>query len=203
MAVIITEYLVFLNMLIISVIFLIIAITVHEYSHALIAYKLGDPTAKIYGRLSLNPLKHIDPLGLLALFIFRIGWGKPVPVDTYNFKNPKRDEILVSIVGPASNFLLAILTSLVLNTVSLSSFLAFLLSSFIQLNIFLAVFNLLPIWPLDGSKIILNLLPLESSLNWQESMEKYGYLLIIILAYTGLLIQIVQFFALPLIKILI
>jgi len=190
-------------MLIISVIFLIIAITVHEYSHALIAYKLGDPTAKIYGRLSLNPLKHIDPLGLLALFIFRIGWGKPVPVDTYNFKNPKRDEILVSIVGPASNFLLAILTSLVLNTVSLSSFLAFLLSSFIQLNIFLAVFNLLPIWPLDGSKIILNLLPLESSLNWQESMEKYGYLLIIILAYTGLLIQIVQFFALPLIKILI
>ncbi len=200
MAVIITEYVPFLNMLIISVIFLIIAITIHEYSHALIAYKLGDPTAKIYGRLSLNPLKHIDPLGLLALFIFRIGWGKPVPIDTYNFKNPKRDEILVSIAGPASNFILAILASLVLNIVSLSSFPAFLLSSFIQLNVFLAVFNLLPIWPLDGSKIILNLLPLESSLNWQESMEKYGYLFILVLAYTGILSKIITLLSAPILS---
>lgn len=202
MAVIITEYVPFLNMLIISVIFLIIAITVHEYSHALVAYKLGDPTAKIYGRLSLNPLKHIDPLGLLALFIFRIGWGKPVPIDTYNFKNPKRDEILVSVAGPASNFILAILTSLVLNTVSLSSFLAFLLSSFIQLNIFLAVFNLLPIWPLDGSKIFLNLISPSSSYEWQVSMEKYGYLLILVLAYTGILSKVITLLSTPLLSFL-
>jgi len=202
MAVIITEYLFFLNMLIIPIIILIISITIHEFSHALIADKLGDPTAKIYGRLSLNPLKHIDPLGILALFIIKIGWGKPVPIDPYNFKNPKTDEILVSVAGPASNFILAILTSLILNTVLLSSFPAFLLSSFIQLNVFLAVFNLLPIWPLDGSKIFLNLLPFSTSQNWQTAMEHYGYIFIIVLAYTGILSKIINLFSTPLLSLL-
>jgi len=202
MAVIITEYVPFLNMLIISVIFLIIAITVHEYSHALIAYKLGDPTAKIYGRLSLNPLKHIDPLGLLALFIFRIGWGKPVPIDTYNFKNPKRDEILVSVAGPASNFILAILISIIVKQISPPLNITFYLYQFISLNIFLAVFNLLPIWPLDGSKIFLNLVSPSSSYEWQISMEKYGYLLILVLAYTGILSKIITLISTPILSFL-
>ena len=202
MAVIITEYVPFLNMLIISVIFLIIAITVHEYSHALIAYKLGDPTAKIYGRLSLNPLKHIDPLGLLALFIFRIGWGKPVPIDTYNFKNPKRDEILVSVAGPASNFILAILVSTIIKLISPPLNITFYLYQFISLNIFLAVFNLLPIWPLDGSKIFLNLVSPSSSYEWQASMEKYGYLLILVLAYTGILSKIITLISTPILSFL-
>jgi Zn-dependent protease len=202
MAVIITEYLSFLNMLIISVIFLIIAITIHEYSHALIAYKLGDPTAKIYGRLSLNPLKHIDPLGLLALFIFRIGWGKPVPIDTYNFKNPKRDEILVSIAGPASNFILASLISIIIKLISPPLDITYYLYQFISLNIFLAVFNLLPIWPLDGSKIFLNLVSPSSSYEWQASMEKYGYLLILVLAYTGILSKIITLLSTPILSLL-
>jgi len=189
-------------MLIISVIFLIIAITIHEYSHALIAYKLGDPTAKIYGRLSLNPLKHIDPLGLLALFIFRIGWGKPVPIDTYNFKNPKRDEILVSIAGPASNFILASLISIIIKLVSPPLDITYYLYQFISLNIFLAVFNLLPIWPLDGSKIFLNLVSPSSSYEWQASMEKYGYLLILVLAYTGILSKIITLLSTPILSLL-
>jgi len=202
MAVIITEYLSFLNMLIISVIFLIIAITIHEYSHAQIAYKLGDPTAKIYGRLSLNPLKHIDPLGLLALFIFRIGWGKPVPIDTYNFKNPKRDEILVSIAGPASNFILASLISIIIKLISPPLDITYYPYQFISLNIFLAVFNLLPIWPLDGSKIFLNLVSPSSSYEWQASMEKYGYLLILVLAYTGILSKIITLLSTPILSLL-
>lgn len=202
MAVIITEPNHFLNMLIISVIFLIIAITVHEYSHALIAYKLGDPTAKIYGRLSLNPLRHIDPLGLLALFIFRIGWGKPVPIDTYNFKNPKRDEIFVSVAGPASNFILAILISIIVKQISPPLDITYYLYQFIILNIYLAVFNLLPIWPLDGSKIFLNLISPSSSYEWQVSMEKYGYLLILVLAYTGFLSKIITLISAPFLSLL-
>ncbi len=190
-------------MLIISLIFLIISITVHEFAHAFVANKLGDPTAKIYGRLSLNPLKHIDPLGFLALIFFRFGWGKPVPVDSYNFSNPKKGEILVSLAGPLSNFILALITSVIIKNISPTSSLYFYLSNFLFLNINLAVFNLLPIWPLDGSKIFFNLLPIQSSLNWQAAMEQYGYVLILVLAYTGLITRIVSFFSIPLLRLLI
>jgi Zn-dependent protease len=188
-------------MLIISLLFLVIAITIHEFAHSFVADKLGDPTPRAYGRLSLNPLRHLDPLGILALIFFRIGWGKPVPVDSSNFRNPKRDEILVSISGPLSNFLLALLSSFALKYISGYTLIA-LLSSFIQLNIFLGIFNLLPIFPLDGSKIFLNLLPIEKSVLWQQDSEKYGYIIILLLFYTGLLLKIINFLANPILSLL-
>jgi len=202
MAVIITDKRHFLNMLILPIIFLILAITVHEYAHALVADKLGDPTPRAYGRLSLNPLKHIDIFGLLALLLIKIGWGKPVPIDSSNFQNPKRDEVLVSLAGPLSNIILAIIFSLILKFTSLSALPTLLISNFIQLNVILAVFNLLPIAPLDGSKIFLGLLPIETSILWQEDMQKYGYIIILLLSYTGLLFPIINFFAIPILNLL-
>ena len=189
-------------MLILSIIFLVLAITVHEYAHALVADKLGDPTPRAYGRLSLNPLKHIDIFGLLAVILIRIGWGKPIPIDSGNFRHPKRDEILVSLAGPASNLILALLLSLILKTIPLSTLPTLLISSFIQLNVLLAVFNLLPISPLDGSKIFLGLLPTETSILWQKDMQTYGFIIIILLSYTGLLFPIINFFATPLLNFL-
>lgn len=188
-------------MLIISLIFLIIAITIHEFAHSFMADKLGDPTPRAYGRLSLNPVKHIDPLGLVALIFFRIGWGKPVPIDISNFRNPKRDEILVSISGPLSNFLLALIAAFITKYTKNYTATA-LLINFVQLNIFLGIFNLLPIFPLDGSKIFLNLLPLEKSIEWQKDLEKYGYIIILLLSYTGLLQKIISFFANPVLNLL-
>ena len=181
---------------------LLLAITIHEFAHAFVADKLGDPTPRAYGRLSLNPLKHIDLLGLLAVIIIKIGWGKPVPIDPSNFRNPKRDEALVSMAGPASNLILASILSIILKTIPVSTLPALLISSFIQLNVILAVFNLLPIFPLDGSKTFLNLLPIEKSILWMEDMQKYGYIIIILLSYTGLLFTIINFFATPLLNFL-
>lgn len=198
---IITKYSPFLNMLI-SLILLILALTVHEFAHAYLADKLGDPTPKVYGRLSLNPIKHIDPLGLVALIFFKFGWGKPVPIDPYNFTHPKRDEILVSLAGPFSNFILAIISSLLLKFNHFPVFVTSVLIQFIGLNIFLGVFNLLPIWPLDGSKVLLNLLPLSTSLSWQDSLQSYGYLLIFILAYSGVLPRLITLLANPLLYLL-
>jgi len=170
-----------------SFIALIISITIHEFCHALTADRLGDPTPRSFGRLTLNPLAHADPVGtillpLLSAFtgIPTIGWAKPVPIDPYNLKNPKRDEILISLAGPAGNILLAILCSLVSKIFGIQNILLYLL---ILINVSLAVFNLLPIPPLDGSKIFLNLLPQEKSLQWQETFDRYGFILLIILVF--------------------
>lgn len=153
---------------------LIIAITIHEFSHALIADRLGDPTPRANDRLSLNPLKHLDPLGTLMLFVARFGWGKPVPIDPFNFAHPRRDELLVSLAGPASNLLLALTFSFLTRPFPI-------LSILIIVNISLAVFNLLPIPPLDGSKIFLNLLPPEKSIEWQKAFDRYGFFLLALL----------------------
>jgi Zn-dependent protease len=157
---------------------LLVAITIHEFFHAFIADKLGDPTPRSMGRLSLNPFVHLDPLGTLALFFIRFGWGKPVPIDSYNFKNPRRDEILVSLAGPLSNLLFAVICAIILRFIPSPIFLYF-----IQINLMLGVFNLLPIPPLDGSKIFLNLLSIEKSIKWQEAFDKYGMILIFALIF--------------------
>jgi Zn-dependent protease len=161
-----------------SFIALIISITIHEFCHALTADRLGDPTPRSFGRLTLNPLAHADPIGtillpLLSAFtgIPTIGWAKPVPIDPYNLKNPKKDEMLISLAGPAGNILLAIICSLFSKIFG------------VQINVSLAVFNLLPIPPLDGSKIFLNLLPQEKSMQWQETFDRYGFILLIILVF--------------------
>jgi len=171
------------NQIIFNIIFaiaLIIAITIHEFAHAFTADHFGDPTPRSYGRLSLNPLRHLDPLGTLMLIFFKFGWGKPVPIDPYNLTN--REEMLVALAGPFSNFALAIMFSIILRFVPSSIFSVF-LYMFIQTNLLLGVFNLLPIPPLDGSKVFLNLLPEEQSLAWEQAFDQYGMIILMVILF--------------------
>lgn len=172
---------------------LLVAITIHEFSHALVADHLGDPTAKLMGRLTLNPLAHLDPLGTLFLLLARFGWGKPVPVDPFNLRHPRRDSALISLAGPASNLILASLLSLILRILPFFPFshLAFLLFQvlfvpIIILNVGLAIFNLFPISPLDGFKIVGGFLPSNLVYQWQE-LEDYGlfFLFLLLLPLSG------------------
>jgi len=161
----------------------------HEFCHALAADKLGDPTPRAYGRLTLNPIAHVDPIGTILLPLFGalsgfpvIGWAKPTPIDPYNFKNPRRDETIVAFAGPLSNFILAFLLSLFHS--SFATYVG-------NISLFLGIFNLLPIPPLDGSKILLNLLPVDEAAKIEASFERYGYLLIALLLISGLLSKII------------
>ncbi len=139
---------------------ILLGFTIHEYSHAQAAHLLGDPTAKSQGRLTINPLAHIDPIGTLLIFIMGIGWGKPVPFNPYNLRNQKWGGALVALAGPASNFLMALVIGILLRFLPFSNpGLIFFFSIFIWLNVLLGVFNLLPVPPLDGSHILLALLP--------------------------------------------
>lgn len=153
--------------ILIRAICVLLAISVHEMAHGFSAYLLGDKTAKAMGRLSLNPLRHLDPFGALCLLLFGFGWAKPVMINPYYFKKPKRDIILTSLAGPVSNFLMAYLTLLLYKLLvvlqvpytQVTFYLMQFISTFLWLNIGLGVFNLLPIPPLDGSKVFLPLLP--------------------------------------------
>lgn len=160
---------------------LIIAITVHEFAHALVADKLGDPTARSQNRLTLNPLSHLDPLGTVALLFMGFGWGRPVPFDPYNLRNPRRDSALISLAGPTSNLLLAILLSLILKFIPLFPLLASLFSFLIALNIMLAIFNLVPVYPLDGEKILTGLLPASTAVEYSRVMRQWGTIILIFL----------------------
>ena len=170
---------------------LIFAITVHEFAHALVAYRLGDPTAKLAGRLTLNPVAHLDPIGTLALLLVGIGWGKPTPFDPYNLRNIKRDSALISVAGAASNFLLAALLSLPYLIAYYTGNLSLrfgtvyeLLSMIIGINVLLGVFNLIPVSPLDGFKVLAGLLPKD----WYRDFvatERYGIFILLLLIITG------------------
>jgi len=162
---------------------LLLAIDVHEFAHAWMADKLGDPTPRLNNRLTLNPLAHLDPLGTLALLITRFGWGKPVPVDGYNLKDPRRDSALISLAGPASNLILAGLLSLIFKTLPLSHLLLSFLQIVIILNVNLAIFNLLPVPPLDGAKILIGLLPFQTASRIEEGLKEYGLILLIFLLF--------------------
>jgi Zn-dependent protease len=153
---------------------LLIASTIHEYAHAFVAYKLGDATAKANGRLSLNPLSHIDPIGAISMIIFHIGWSKPVPINEYNFKNPVWGTALVSIAGPLSNIALAVIIAILYHFVPNSFFFVF-----IVINISMGVFNLIPIPPLDGSKIIRAFLPRGIRYYWEKA-ERFVPLIFIL-----------------------
>jgi Zn-dependent protease len=156
---------------------ILFGLTIHEYAHGLIALKLGDPTAKYAGRLTLNPLKHLDPFGTICLFLFRFGWAKPVPINPTYFTNPRRDILLSSLAGPGANFLAAIGFGLILRIIYLitptSSFLLIILHMFVFFNLILAIFNLIPIPPLDGSKILYYLLP-QNMAYYYAQIERYG-----------------------------
>lgn len=159
---------------------LLIAVTIHEFAHAFTADKLGDPTPGMQGRISLNPLRHLDPIGTLMLLFFRFGWGKPVQFDPFNLRHPKRDSALIALAGPASNLILATILSLLIN-LSPNSLLAVLSVPLILMNINLAIFNLLPVPPLDGAKVLYGILPMEWAEEYNHFMKDYGMFLLILL----------------------
>jgi Zn-dependent protease len=159
---------------------LLIAITVHEFAHAWMADRLGDPTPSLDGRISLNPLKHLDPVGTLMLLFFRFGWGKPVEFDPYNLRHPRRDAALISLAGPAINLILAALAALLLKLTP-NSLLAIFFIPLILININLAIFNLLPVPPLDGAKILYGILPGDWADEYNDFMGRYGTILLILL----------------------
>ena len=174
------------------IISLLIAISIHEFSHAYVADYLSDPTPRLQGRLKLDPRVHIDWTGMVFLLFFGFGWGKPVEFDPYNLKDPRRDAALISLAGPSSNFLLAILLSIILRLLIffqlkfLITIGAFLFLPLIQLNIILGIFNLLPIHPLDGFKIVSGVLSEEKARDWY-SLQRYGifFLLLLIIPFGG------------------
>lgn len=172
-------------LLVASLISLVMAITFHEFMHAFTADRLGDPTPRIQDRLTLNPLRHLDPLGTLALLLVGFGWGRPVQFDPYNLENPRRDAAIISFAGPASNFVLAILASLLLHIAIVSSFypniIFEVLRPFITINIVLMIFNLIPIHPLDGGKILIGLLPRDIAYDWDKVLQQYGTIVLLIL----------------------
>ena len=170
----------------------LICITLHELSHGFVACRLGDPTAKNAGRLTLNPIKHLDVFGFLMLVVAHVGWAKPVPVDMRYFKNPKRDMAITALAGPLSNF---IITAIALFLFGFLYPLAYqggrfaaigmnLIYLTAHLSLGLALFNLLPIPPLDGSKVLFSLIPDEAYMKLMR-YERYGMILLIALAYTG------------------
>ncbi|OGC38406.1 hypothetical protein A3K42_01005 [candidate division WWE3 bacterium RBG_13_37_7] len=163
---------------------LVLSIAIHEFSHAFVAMKLGDFTAKSLGRLTLNPLAHIDGLGLALLVFFGFGWGKPVPVNYYNLKNPKRDSALISIAGPVSNLMLAAFLALLLRIFPFGTILSAFFYILISYNVLLAIFNLLPIHPLDGFKVVYGLLPPSLALQWME-IERFGPVILLFILVTG------------------
>ncbi|MFA4966716.1 MAG: site-2 protease family protein [Candidatus Margulisiibacteriota bacterium] len=155
---------------------ILLSISIHEFSHAKAADILGDPTPRQAGRLTLNPIAHIDPLGLLAFLIIRIGWAKPVPINPYNFKNPNRGMMLTGLAGPASNLFLAWILAIILKNVPIRTDIWLMaLQTGIFINLALMIFNLLPIPPLDGSRIYTQYLPYE----WQINLERYGFFILI------------------------
>jgi len=160
---------------------ILIASTVHEYAHGWVAYKLGDPTAKAEGRLTLNPIKHIDPIGALSMVLFRFGWSKPVPINEYNFEHREADTALTALAGPTSNMIMAIFTGLInlLIRPEQGSIIWAVLFTFISVNISLALFNLLPIPPLDGHKIVRAFLPKKLRYYW-EMLERYSIIIILL-----------------------
>ena len=171
----------------------LLCITLHELSHGLVAYMLGDPTAKLAGRLTLNPIKHLDPMGLLMMLVFHVGWAKPVPVNMNRFRNPKRGMALTALAGPGSNVILAALFLFLyglcyipLNRSAAGRYFLQMIDLTAVISIGLAIFNLLPIPPLDGSKILFSFLS-DGSYRFILRYERYVSLLLFALVWAGVL----------------
>jgi Zn-dependent protease len=193
-----------LNFILIAAI-LFFSITLHEYSHGFVASRFGDPTPKASGRLTLNPLAHIDAFGTIILPIllivlskgaFSFGYAKPVPINPYHFKNPKKDILWVGLAGPAINFLIVLLLTLILKA-SNYSFIPEVIIEGILINIILGVFNLMPIPPLDGSRVLSALLPYKLSYFYLK-METFGSFIIILLIMAGFF----RWFMFPVVKLI-
>ncbi len=178
------------------VITLMIAFTLHEFAHAYVAYKFGDPTAKRQGRLTLSPLAHLDPIGTILIFIAGFGWAKPVPVNRFHFKRPRLAGVLVSVAGPLSNFFLAFLGTAIWYILLATNAVTYLPSQyvtgleqffniFVSLNVILFIFNLLPFPPLDGYRIIEDLVPAHIRPKLVQ-FESYGIIIFLVLVITPL-----------------
>lgn len=170
---------------------LIIAMTVHEYAHARVAVAMGDPTPRFMGRLTLNPISHIDPFGMLCLFLVHFGWAKPVSINPLNFKNPRLGDILVSLAGPAANFLTAFLAMAVIFAIftgtngDVSEGARQVFTLIIIYNINFGIFNLIPLPPLDGSHVLKQLLPRELAYRL-AGLERYSFIILIVFLITPL-----------------
>ncbi len=153
---------------------LFMVITIHEFSHAITAYYFGDPTAKLAGRITLNPLAHIDIMGLFMMFMIHIGWGKPVPVNPHYFKNPKRDEALTALAGPLSNLVLAFILAVPLKYIPgfVHTGIGNFFNIVLDVSIYLFVFNMIPFPPLDGSKFIGLIIPHRYEFKYQQFLQK-------------------------------
>lgn len=160
---------------------LVFSLSVHEYSHALASHLLGDSTAKSMGRLSLNPKAHLDPMGTLLLLFAGIGWGKPVPFNPMNLKNPRRDSAIIAFSGPFANFLIAFISAMIAKF--LGGFVGGGLYLVVFYNLILGFFNLIPLNPLDGFKVVSGLLPQELFYQWMQ-MAPYGSYLLLGLVLT-------------------
>jgi Zn-dependent protease len=165
---------------------LLIALTIHEYAHARVAVWMGDNTPKMMGRLTLNPVAHLDPLGLIMLWLFKFGWAKPVPINPNNFENWRKGTILVALAGPVSNVTMALMAAIIYGILAkvqlLSSGVAMVLSFTYSYNIIFAVFNLIPLPPLDGSKVLMNLLPVRHAYMF-EKIEPYAPFILMALVF--------------------
>lgn len=190
--------------ILIDIAIFLFALSVHESAHAYSAYRLGDPTGKYNGRISLNPMRHIDPIGTILLPLIGIlakvpiiGWAKPCPVNPYNFQNPKKDNMIVAAAGPLSNLLSATIFGLIYRFLQFLPYnkiliiIAFILTQAILINIILALFNLIPIAPLDGGWILEGLMPtyLEDK---YYAIKPYGFIFILILFYFGIIWAILR-----------
>lgn len=174
---------------------LLYSVVIHEVAHGWVAYRLGDATAKWMGRLSLNPIKHLDPIGTLMLFLAGFGWAKPVPVNLNNIPNRRKGLILVSSAGIIANILIAFVALLLHRLLGLPSYgmIAVIVSTLAHINITLAALNLIPIPPLDGSKILMGFAPAETRY-FLARIEPYGFFILIGLLFLGLLNPFIGFF---------
>jgi Zn-dependent protease len=174
----------------------LLGLTIHEFAHGWSADRLGDPTARMHGRITLNPAAHLDIIGTIAIVLIGFGWAKPVPVDARYFRQPRRDMILVSAAGPVSNLLLAAIMAFVYRSIPWGSFgmeaawflipIRAMIRTAVWANVLLAVFNLLPIPPLDGSRVVSGLLPLRQAITFNQ-LEPYGFVIIFLLFFSGIM----------------
>ncbi|NLM75344.1 MAG: site-2 protease family protein [Clostridiaceae bacterium] len=195
---------------------LFIALPVHEFAHGWVAYRMGDPTAKYAGRLTLNPFKHLDLMGVLMMFLVGVGWARPVPVNSTYLKNRRTGLLLISLAGPLSNLVLAFLGMfiwglivklvnvgiIVINSMTMADVLIYgteFLQAFIFVNISLAVFNLIPVPPLDGSRILSSVIPEESYYRFARYEQFIGlaFLLLVVVLPDNLFSRFINFFAMP------